>query len=387
MIKIDVFTGTRAEYGLMKPLLRRLIDDKDIEMRLLVSGTHVSSEYGHTDWEIEQDGIPIYKRIAILSDDSKAEFVSKTMATALIKFAEYFSSDRAEFVVIDGDRYESLAVAIAAINANIPIIHIGGGATTEGAADEYYRHAITKLSYLHFPSIELYRHRIIQMGESPDRVFAVGSLGIESIMSTKMMSREELQDSLNFALDRPYAVATFHPVTLEDGSELEQLEEILSAVDELEDIKFIFTAANADNNGHKINARLRKYVKTNDRVLFIDSLGALRYYSALHYCEFVIGNSSSGIIEVPSFKIPTINIGDRQRGRTQARNTLNCAPLKADILDAVSIARSNEFRELCKKIINPYGDGKTSEKILFHIKECHNRFDIKKIFYELNFEG
>ena len=385
MIKIDVFTSTRAEYGLMKPLLRRLNDDADIDMRLIVSGTHLSDNYGHTDWEIEQDGLPVYKRIPILSDATADGFISKTMANALVSFADHFSTDRPDFIIIDGDRYESLAVAIAAVNANIPIIHIGGGATTEGAADEYYRHAITKLSYLHFPSIEPYRKRIIQMGENPNRVFAVGSLGIESIMSTKVMSRDELQDSLKIKLNKPYAVATFHPVTLEDGTEVNQLEEILSAIEEINDMKFIFTAANADNNGHKINERLVEYAADNENVLFIESLGALRYYNALRYCEFVIGNSSSGIIEVSSFHIPTINIGDRQRGRLQAQSVLNCAPSKNEILNAIRKARSEDFRALCKTVVNPYGDGHTSNKMVEHIKACRNQIDIKKKFYDINF--
>ncbi len=383
MITIDVLTATRAEYGLMKPLLKRLIDDSDIKMRLLVSGTHLSKDYGYTCVEIEEDQIPIYKKIPILKDEKEAEFISTTMAEAIINFTKHFLTDRPDFLIIDGDRYEALAVAIAAVNSNVPIIHIGGGAVTEGAVDEYYRHAITKLSYLHFASIELYRKRIIQMGEYPERVFAVGSLGIERILNTKFLSKDELQTSLNFKLDKPFAVATFHPVTLENQTELNQLKELLSALEEIKDMKFIFTAANADNNGFKINEYLQNYVKSNENFLFVKSLGALKYFSALNYCEFVIGNSSSGIIEVPSFHIPTINIGDRQKSRFQAKNTLNCEPLKDEILKTVNIARSFEFKNICKTTENPYGDGQSSKKIIKHIKENFSKINIKKKFYDL----
>ena len=389
MIKIDLLTTTRAEYGLMRPLIRRMMNDPEIQMRLLVTGTHVDERFGATCREIENDGIPIYRKISILGDKEGALFVSGTMANALNEFTAYFLEEQPDFLMVDGDRYETMAVCLAAFNANTPIIHLSGGATTEGAADEFYRHAITKMALLHFPTTEIYRRRVIQLGESPDRVFTVGSLGIENILSTKLLTKKELEDSISFKLDAPYSLVTFHPVTLEKMTHLEQIDELLAACDAVPDMKIIFTMANADAGGREINRALTEYAKKRpDRVLCVESLGSLRYLSAMKYCEFVMGNSSSGLIETPSFKIPTVNIGDRQKGRIKAESVIDCEPARESILQAIEKARSQEFRALCRSVVNPNGDGDTSRKIVEHVKEyCKaNTIDLKKKFYDIDYK-
>lgn len=386
MITIDVVTTTRAEYGLMRPLIRRMMEDSDIELNLLVTGTHLSEKFGNTYREIEKDGFPIAAKIPILSDKSGAVGVSRTMANAIAEFTKYFVSHKPDFIVVDGDRYETLGVCIAAVNSNVPIIHMGGGATTEGAADEFYRHAMTKMAYLHFPTTETYRNRIIQMGESPDRVFTVGYPGLENIRTMEFLSKEELSKQIGWPLEKPFAVVTFHPVTLENNTCEEQLNELISACNARQDMQFIFTKANADNGGDQINKILDEYAAQAPNAICVTSLGAVRYLSALKYAEFVMGNSSSGIIEAPSMHLPTINIGDRQRGRIQAESIINCAPKTQDILDAMAKAVTPEFKELCKHVVNPNGDGKTSARIVLHIKEycATHKVDIMKKFYDLH---
>lgn len=385
MITIDIVTTTRAEYGLMRPLIRRMSEDSEINLNLLVTGTHLSEKFGNTYKEIEKDGFPIAAKIPILSDESGAVGVSKTMANAIAEFTKYFITNKPDFIVVDGDRYETLGVCIAAVNSNVPIIHMGGGATTEGAADEFYRHAMTKMAYLHFPTTETYRNRIIQMGEDPERVFTVGSPGLENIRLMAFLSKEELSEQIGWPLTKPFAVVTFHPVTLENNTCEEQLNELIEACNTRQDMQFIFTKANADNGGDKINSILDEYAKHSTNAICVTSLGVVRYLSALKYAEFVMGNSSSGIIEVPSMHLPTINIGDRQRGRLQAKSIINCAPKTQDILDAMRKASAPEFKELCKTVANPNGDGKTSARIVSHIKEYCNTHtvDIMKKFYDL----
>lgn len=385
MITIDIITTTRAEYGLMRPLIRRMMEDSDIHMNLLVTGTHLSEKYGNTYKEIERDGFPITARIPILGSGTGAVGVSQTMANAIVEFTKYLSVNKPDFILVDGDRYETLGVCIAAVNANVPIIHCSGGATTEGAADECYRHSMTKMAYLHFPTTEIYRKRIIQMGESPERVFTVGSMGIENILQIKYLSKEELSQQIGWPLTKPFSVVTFHPVTLENNTCEQQLNELLVACDLRQDMQFIFTKANADNGGDIINQMLDEYAARSKNAICVTSLGAVRYLSALKHAEFVMGNSSSGIIEAPSMKIPTINIGDRQRGRLQAKSIINCSPKTSEILESIQRALSPEFKELCRNVINPNGDGNTSERIVSHIKEYYNTHtvDIMKKFYDL----
>lgn len=389
MIRIAILTATRAEYGLLRPLIRRMKEDAEIEVSLLVTGTHLSKEYGMTCNEIEQDGNTINVKIPILSYGQDGIDVSNTMANALNKFSEFFKKTRIDFLVVDGDRYETLAVCIAAVNSSIPIVHIGGGEITEGAADEYYRHAISKLSYLHFTVMDVCRKRVIQMGEDPKRVFVSGALGIENIMNINYISKKELEKELNFSLDKPYAVVTYHPVTLENNSEIIQTKEILSACEYFQNYKFIFTKSNADHGGNKINDSIQEYVNNNRKqAVCVASLGAVKYLSALKYASFVMGNSSSGIIEAPSFNIPTINIGDRQRGRVQADSILNCRPERNEIIKCIKETESEKCRAVCENVKNPYGDGKASRKIIDEIKYYikNNVIDLKKSFYDIEFE-
>lgn len=385
MKTITVLTATRAEYGLLSPIISALKKCADIEVRIVVTGAHLSPEFGLTYKEIEKDGFEIDKKIEILLSSDTPSAISKSMGLAMISFADYFSERKSDALLVLGDRYETLAVCCAAMNERIPIIHLYGGETTEGAIDEAIRHAITKMSYLHLTSTEEYRKRVIQLGENPDRVYTVGGIGIENALKQKLMSKSELQDSLGFVLDKPYAVITFHPVTLEGSSAAEQCEELLNAIDAYPEMKFVITKANADSDGRVINKLLDEYANTHQNVLVRESLGMIRYLSALKYAEMAIGNSSSGLLEVPTFKIPTVNIGDRQKGRLQADSVINCKPVTSEICKAIEKAESEEFKGICKDVINPYGDGDTTSKVIKAIKNVivDAPIDLKKKFYDL----
>ncbi|MDF2803980.1 MAG: UDP-N-acetyl glucosamine 2-epimerase [Anaerocolumna sp.] len=382
--KICVLTATRAEYGLLKPIIEKLQLIPEFDVKVVATGAHVSPEFGLTYKEIEKDGIMIDKKIDILLSADTPAAISKSMGLAMIGFADYFESHRPDMLIVLGDRYETLAVATVAMNLRIPIAHLYGGETTEGAIDESIRHAITKLSFLHFTSIEEYRNRVIQLGEDPERVFCVGAIGIENILNEKLMSKPELEKSINFQLDKPYAMVTFHPVTLEDNRAEEQVRALLEVCALYRDIKFIFTKANADAGGRLINNLIDDFIDKNDHTIAFTSLGMTRYLSALKYCTMVIGNSSSGLVEAPSFDVPTVNIGDRQKGRLQASNVINCKPIKDEIKNAIEVALSKEFKQKAKNTINPYGDGNTSQKIVDTIKDfiLSDKVNLKKKFYD-----
>lgn len=382
--KISILTATRAEYGLLKPIIKKFNHVEDFDVRVVVTGAHLSPEFGLTYQEIERDGIAIDEKIEILLSADTPASISKSMGLAMISFADYFERLKPDLLVVLGDRYETLAVATVAMNQRIPIAHLYGGETTEGAIDESIRHAITKLSYLHFTSTEEYRNRVIQLGENPERVFCVGAIGIENILSEKLMSKSELEESINFKLDKPYAMVTFHPVTLEDNKSKEQIKALLDVCELYKDMKFIFTKANADASGRIINQMIDDFVDKNDHAIAFASLGMTRYLSALKYCTMVIGNSSSGLVEAPSFGIPTINIGDRQKGRLQADSVINCEPVKDGIKKAIELALNDEFKNKAKNTINPYGDGNTSGKIVETIKDfiLNDKVNLKKKFYD-----
>lgn len=388
MKKICILTATRAEYGLLKPIIIKLMGVSEFDVRVVVTGAHLSPEFGLTYKEIEDDGIKIDKKIEILLSSDTPASISKSMGLAMISFADYFEELMPDMLLVLGDRYETLAVSCVAMNQRIPIAHLYGGEITEGAVDESIRHAITKLGYLHFTSTEEYRNRVIQLGENPDRVFCVGAIGIENILNEKLLSKGELEYSIDFKLDKPYAVVTFHPVTLENSSAEEQFQELLTACKQCKDMKFIFTKANADTDGRIINKMIDRFVEENENVVSFPSLGVVRYLSALKYCSIVIGNSSSGLLEAPSFGIPTINIGDRQKGRLQASSVMNCKPTKREILDSMELAISGEFLEKARKTKNPYGDGNTSSKIVNVIKKFvfEDSVNLKKQFFDMIFE-
>lgn len=382
--RIAVLTATRAEYGLLRPLIERIYTDKELELVLLVTGMHLSAEFGNTCQEILDDGFPIAVKIPILEECDTAAAVSKTMANALEGFGRYFEEYRAELLIVLGDRYETIAVCLAAMNARIPIAHIHGGEITEGAVDDVIRHAITKLSYLHFPATQAYAKRIIQLGESPDRVFAVGALGVENIRKVPLMSREELETSIGFSLEGPYAVVTFHPVTLEACGARSQFQELLDALDDF-DMKYIITKANADADGRVINQMIDQYALTHGNVYATASLGMRRYLSAVRDCAMVIGNSSSGIIEAPSFQVPTVNIGDRQRGRTAAASVIHCRTGREEIRKAMEQAVAMKRRLAEEPVQNPYEAEGTSGKMIAVCKDfvLHDRIDLKKTFYDI----
>lgn len=384
MIKIGVLTTTRAEYGLMRQLLFKLNKDPDFELKLLVSGTHLSHNYGYTIDEIKADNLPIASTFDILFEKNGVINPSLTMAKTIEVFTEYFSNNKLDLLFVDGDRYETLAVCIAAVNNNIPIAHCGGGATTEGSNDEIWRHAITKMSYLHFVTCDLYKKRIICMGEDPSRVFVSGSPGIDNIRVMELGTKSQLEKRINKHLDKPYALVTFHPVIMEDSSFEQQISEILNVCSKIDDMMFIFTMANADQGGSLINEKLLEFCKKHSNSVCVSSLGAFYYLTAMKYCEFVMGNSSSGLIEAPSLKIPTVNIGDRQKGRLKAKSIIDCKTISSDIYRAILIARSTEFKCLCKNAINPYGDGFASDVIISKIKDVFGKglFSLKKNFYD-----
>lgn len=383
--RICIVTATRAEYGLLKPVILKLQSKKDFDVRVAVTGAHLSPEFGLTYCEIEKDGIPMDKKIEILMSSDTPSAISKSMALGLIGFADYFSESKPDGILLLGDRYEMLAVACAAMNEGIPIIHLHGGETTEGAVDEVIRHALTKMSYLHMTSTETYRRRVIRMGEEPDRVFCVGALGVENALHTKLLEKTDLEKALQIELDTPYAIVTFHPVTLEKNSAKTQTIELLEALEEFPDWKFIITKANADKGGRIINQMLDSYALSHKNVKIYDSLGIVRYLSALKYSRMVVGNSSSGLIEAPSFHVPTVNIGSRQKGRIQADSIINCPPEKKDILNAMKKADDARFRQGLENMQNPYGDGKTSDKIIriIETKLFNTEVDLKKTFYDI----
>jgi len=385
MKKICVVTGTRAEYGLLRPLIKRIKEDKELNIQLIVTGMHLSPEFGLTFKEIESDGFRIDEKVEILLSSDTAVGISKTMGLAMISFSEIYERLNPDMVVLLGDRYEVFAAASTAMVSRIPIAHIHGGETTEGAFDEGFRHSITKMSYLHFTSTEEYRKRVIQLGENPNRVFNVGAIGIESIKELKLLSKEEMEHSINFKFNKPTVLVTFHPVTLENNTSKNQFKELLNTLDKANNLRIIFTKANSDTNGRIINQMIDEYVKNNtEKAIAFTSMGQLKYLSAMEYVDLVIGNSSSGIIEAPYFDVPTINIGDRQKGRIQAKTIINCQPIEIDIYNAIEIGLSIKFKQKNKNLINPYGNGDVTRRIIEVIKSnLDKKIDIKKIFYDL----
>lgn len=385
MKKICIVTGTRAEYGLLRPLMKRINEDSELELQIIATGMHLSPEFGLTYKEIEENGYEIDEKVEILLSSDTAVGISKSMGLALIGFADAFERLKPDMVVLLGDRYEIFAAASTASIARIPIAHIHGGETTEGALDEALRHSITKMSYLHFTSTEEYKKRVIQLGESPDRVFNVGAIGIESIKELNLMGKEELEGSIGFDFGEKTALVTYHPVTLENCTSNEQFHELLNALNRFSSLKIIFTKANSDTDGRIINSMIDDYVKCNkNKSIAFVSMGQQRYLSAMKYVDLVIGNSSSGIIEAPSFKVPTINIGDRQRGRIQGENVINCEPVENEIYKAIELGLSDSFKEKLRNSKSPYGEGKVTEKVLHIIKIfLRQEINLKKSFYDL----
>lgn len=379
-------TGTRAEYGLLYWLMKGIEQDSDLQLQVIVTGMHLSPEFGMTYKEVEKE-FKIDKKIEMLLSSDTAIGISKSMGLAQISFAEAYEDLQPDLVVLLGDRYEIFSAASAAMIARIPIAHLHGGETTEGAFDEAIRHSITKMAYWHFTAAEEYRKRVIQLGESPERVFNVGGMGIENIQRLKLLNREDFEASIDFKLAERNLLVTFHPVTLENASATEQFQALLNAVDKLENTHIIFTKANSDTDGRIINQMIDDYVAQNkNKSVAFPSLGQLRYLSALQYVDAVVGNSSSGIAEVPSFKKATINIGDRQKGRLKAASIIDCEPTQDAIQNALAKAFSKEFKDTLATTVNPYGDGQASKKIIPILKQPIDICKLKKTFYDIHFE-
>ena len=377
--KIAVFTGTRAEYGLLYWLMKDIQADPELDLRLIVSGTHLSPEFGLTYQQIELDGFKIDERIEMLLSSDTSVGVVKSMGVALLGLADALQRQQPDLLVILGDRFEALAAAQTAMLQRIPIAHLHGGEITEGAYDDAIRHAITKLSYLHFTAAEPYRQRVIQLGEAPERVFNVGTIGNEHLHRTPMLSLEALQSSLKFALEKPFFIVTYHPVTTADEPALQSFQNILDALDQFPCHQVILTYPNADDGGRSLIPILEAYANQQpSRVLAIKSLGQQRYLSSVKLAAAVIGNSSSGISEVPSLGVPTINIGQRQKGRLSAHSVLHTDTKTDTIVNAIKVALKGMDK---KQFNNPYGEGSVSDKIISTIK-AHNTFPNKK-FHDL----
>lgn len=382
--KICIVTGTRAEYGLLYWLMREIQEDSDLELQLIVTGAHLSPEYGNTVQEIERDGFQIHERIEMLLSSDTPNAVTKAMGLGLIGFADAYARLKPDIVVLLGDRYEMMVAAQAAMVAKIPIAHIHGGERTEGLIDEAIRHSITKMSHLHFVATDEYQRRVIQLGEHPDRVFNFGAIGIDNIIKLQLLDREELQRSLQFDLGDHYFVVTYHPVTLGLSQPARTFQELIEALNAYPEYKVIITKPNADPQNKEIISMIDRYADDNrDRVLSVSSLGQLRYLSAVKHCDAVIGNSSSGIIEVPVLKRPTVNVGDRQRGRAMGPTVINVSENKDDIIEGIELALSNKFQKIVQESESIYGKGNVSHKIKDVIKSYPLEGILLKIFHDM----
>jgi len=382
--KVCVVTGTRAEFGLLRWLMQEIQNQPELELQVVATGMHLSPEFGSTWHEIEDAGFAINARVEMLLSADSNTAVTKSMGLGVIGFADAYERLQPDIVLVLGDRFEIFAAASAALIAGIPIAHLHGGETTEGAFDEAIRHSITKMSHLHFVAADEYRRRVIQLGEQPERVFNVGGMGIDAIKRIKLLSREELEKSLDFHLGEKNLLITFHPVTLEGGgSSAAQMAELLTALDELDDTQLIFTMPNADTGGRKLSAMVSEFVERHSNACVFTSLGQLRYFSCLAQIDGVVGNSSSGLAEAPSFGIGTINIGDRQKGRLKADSVIDCQPNSQDILKALGHLYSPEFQQTLKSVKNPYGTGGASGTISKILADYPLENILKKRFYNL----
>ena len=384
MRKIVVFTGTRAEYGLLYWIIKGLSDSADFELLLYVGGSHLSQKYGNTVRYIEDDGFAVNERLEFLDSSDTPTGIAKSMAAALVLASEAFQRDKPDLLVVLGDRFEVMAICQAAMLTCIPIAHIHGGEITEGLIDEAVRHSVTKMAHLHFTATDVYRNRVIQLGENPQNVFNVGAPGIDSIKSLKLLDCDALTSSLNFDVTGSFLVVTYHPVTLNKDGALAALKNLLFVLSTYKNLKFVVTYPNADTHNQGLIAALEEFKKErSDQVLLVHSLGQLRYLSLLKHCEAVIGNSSSGLIEAPTFLKPTVNIGNRQDGRIFGGTVINCGEDIPSIIKALKRALSTEFREKCSIEKNPYGSGGSSKKIIDILKATSLDDLVIKKFYDV----
>jgi len=382
--KICVITGTRAEYGLLRWVMQDIKDDAGLTLQIIATGMHLSPEFGLTYHEIEQDGFQIDRKIEMLTSSDTPVGIAKSMGLGLIGFADALDDLKPDIIVVLGDRFEVFAAVSAALVARIPVAHLHGGETTEGAFDEALRHSITKMAHLHFAAAEEYRQRVIQLGEQPDRVFLVGGLGIDNIKRLHLLDRAALELSLDFKLGLKNLLITFHPVTLENQSSVQQMAELLVALEKLgEETHLIFTMPNADNGGRELIGMVENFVATHMNARAYTSLGQLRFLSTVKLVDGIVGNSSSGLTEAPSLATGTVNIGDRQRGRLKAQSVIDCIPQSHAIFDAIGKLYDVDFMQSLQSVINPYGNGGASQRIV-QILRNHDLADIlKKSFYNI----
>ena len=382
--KICIITGSRAEYGLLYPLLKAIEGEENFILQIVATGMHLSPEFGLTYQEIEKDGFTINEKVEMLLSSDTDSGISKSIGLGMIGFSDIFNRLKPDLVIVLGDRFETYAAVTAAYIAKIPIAHLHGGEVTEGATDEGLRHAITKMSYWHFTSTEAYKNRVIQLGESPERVFNVGAIGIDNIKKIELYSKQWLIDNLKFDLSSPFIIITYHPVTLENNSAEEQFNELLKALSQFSQLKLIFTKPNADANGRVIIKLIDDFVRENpEQSVGFVSLGQKRYLSLMQYAQAVVGNSSSGIIETPSFGIPTINIGDRQKGRERVGSVIDTQANEQSIAKAIKEAILPSFQKLCQSVQNVYGDGQTTERIMEILVTKGIPQNLKKPFFDL----
>lgn len=384
--KICVVTGTRAEYGLLKPLIKKIDENQKFELQLIATGMHLSPEFGLTYKNIESDGFQIDEKIEILLSSDTSVGVSKSMGLALISFSESYQRLNPDLIIILGDRYETFSAMSAASVANIPVAHLHGGELTEGAFDDSFRHSMTKMSYLHFTSTEEYRKRVIQLGEDPERVFNVGSLGVENILNLDLLSRKEIEKKLDINLSEKYLLIVFHPVTLENKAAEDDFKELLKAIDKYdEDISKVFIKGNSDTEGRIINQMIDDYVNEKNNSYRFTSLGIEYYLSLLKNSFVLLGNSSSGVLEAPSLKTPSINIGDRQKGRIKSDSVFDCENSETNILSTLKKVDDFYLNDKFKNLNNPYEKENTSTEIIKVIEDylLSNKIDLKKSFYDI----
>ena len=383
MRKVCVVTGTRAEYGLLRWVMQGIKDDPDLALQIVATGMHLSPEFGLTYRDIELDGFHIDRKVEMLTSSDTSVGVAKSMGLGLIGFADALNDLKPDLIVVLGDRFEVFSAVAAALVARIPVAHLHGGEATEGLIDEAIRHSITKMSHLHFVAAEEYRQRVIQLGEQPERVLLVGGLGVDSIKRLKLLERGELETALDFRLGKKNLLITFHPVTLEKAAAAEQMAELLAALDDLADTHLIFTLPNADTDGRVLIEMVEQFVAWHPNSRAYKSLGQIRYLSCIAQVDGVVGNSSSGLAEAPSFKKGTIDIGDRQRGRLKAASVIEAAPTRESIATALQKLYSEDFHASLSGIMNPYGEGGASEKIVATIKSTSLVDILKKHFYDV----
>ncbi|MBM9501943.1 UDP-N-acetylglucosamine 2-epimerase (hydrolyzing) [Leptospira sp. 201903071] len=383
--KVCVITGTRAEYGLLRFVMDGIAKSDFLELQLIVTGMHLSPEFGLTFKEIENDGFDIHKKVEMLLSADTSSSITKSIGLGMIGFADVIADLKPDLVLLLGDRFEILSAATAALISLIPIVHLHGGEITEGAFDESIRHAVTKMSHIHFVAAETYRKRVIQLGENPEYVFNVGGLGIDSIQRTKLLGKIELENSLDYKFGQKNLLITYHPATLNENSATEQFNHLLEALKQLRDINLIFTLPNADTGSRKIIEMIHEFVSNHPNSKAFTSLGSLKYFSCLQFVDGVVGNSSSGLLEVPFFKKGTVNIGDRQKGRLRAASVIDSATDKRSILNSILALYEPEFLKSLNSISNPYGNGGATKKIIDILESLELSNITSKKFYDIEF--